>query len=80
MRRRTDRARSAGHDGRRQRDSVTVRYDELSSALDFVSVGGLVAHEAYISLDRGAIVWISGDDLSDDTVPDDLETSRTRAI
>jgi hypothetical protein len=36
-------------------EMVTVKYDDLSTAFDFVSFAGLMEHRAYVSLDTGAI-------------------------
>jgi hypothetical protein len=54
---------------------VTVKYEDLSLAFDFVSFGAPMEHLAYISLDTGAIYWISEDNPTDEEIPDDLETS-----
>jgi hypothetical protein len=51
---------------------VTIKYDELSAAFDFVSFAARMEHHAYISIDTGAIFWVS--DLSPQ-IPDDLEIS-----
>jgi hypothetical protein len=34
---------------------VTVKYDDLSTAFDFISVAGPMEHRVYVSLDTGAI-------------------------
>ena len=54
---------------------VTVRYDELSLAFEFVSAGLPMEHNAYISIDTGQIYWISDLNPTEEEVPDDLETS-----
>jgi hypothetical protein len=55
---------------------VTVKYDDLSTAFDFVSFAGPMEHRAYVSLDTGAIYWISETTpIEEDECPDDLETS-----
>jgi hypothetical protein len=54
---------------------VNVKYEDLSEAFDFVSFAAPIEHEAYISLDTGAIFWVSALDSLDEEVPDDLETS-----
>ncbi len=55
---------------------VTVEYDDLSMAFGFVSCAGPMEHRAYVSLDTGAIFWISETNpIEEDEVPDDLETS-----
>ena len=45
--------------GRMESEMVTVKYDDLSTAFDFVSFAGPMEHRAYVSLDTGAIYWIS---------------------
>ena len=56
---------------------VTVKYEDLSLAFDFVSFGVPMEHQAYVSLDTGRIYWISeADDATDEEeLPADLETS-----
>jgi hypothetical protein len=54
---------------------VAVKYQDLLEAFDFVSFGGSMEHNAYISLDTGAIYWVSDLDPGEEEVPDDLETS-----
>lgn len=54
---------------------VAVKYDDLSSAFDFVSFTPPMEHNAYISLDTGKIYWVSDVDPVDEDVPADLETS-----
>jgi hypothetical protein len=54
---------------------LTVKYEDLAMAFDFVSFGTPMEHEAYISLDTGAIYWVSEDNPTDEAIPDDLETS-----
>ena len=57
-------------------EMVTVKYDDLSTAFDFVSFAGPMEHRAYVSLDTGAIYWISETNpIEEDECPDDLETS-----
>ena len=57
-------------------EMVTVKYDDLSTAFDFVSFGSPMEHRAYVSLDTGAIYWISETNpIEEDECPDDLETS-----
>ncbi|WP_354685707.1 hypothetical protein [Cupriavidus necator] len=55
---------------------VAVKYDELFTALEFVSSAAPLEHDAYVSIDTGEVYWISefNDDL-DEEVPNDLETS-----
>src|SRR5262245_24887587 len=54
---------------------VSVKYEDLSAAFDFVSFGAPMEHEAYISLDTGAIYWISELNPLDEEIPDDFDTS-----
>jgi hypothetical protein len=57
-------------------EMVTVKYDDLSTAFDFVSFAGPMEHRAYVSLDTGAIFWISETNpIEEEELPDDLETS-----
>jgi hypothetical protein len=57
-------------------EMVKVKYDDLSAAFDFVSFAAPFEHQAYVSLDTGAIHWISETSpLDEEDVPDDLETS-----
>jgi hypothetical protein len=57
-------------------EMVTVKYDDLSMAFDFVGFAGPMEHRAYVSLDTGAIYWISeANPIEEDELPDDLETS-----
>ena len=54
---------------------VSVRFEDLSAAFDYVSFGAQMEHSAYISLDTGAIYWDSDADEGDEGVPDDLGES-----
>jgi hypothetical protein len=54
---------------------VTVKYDDLSAAFDFVSSAAPMEHDAFISLDTGTIYWISELNPLEEEVPEDLETS-----
>jgi len=55
---------------------VTVKYEDLSAAFDFVSFGAPFEHRAFVSLDTGAIYWISEmSSIDEEDLPDDLETS-----
>ncbi|HEV3217903.1 MAG TPA: hypothetical protein VGZ27_19410 [Vicinamibacterales bacterium] len=55
---------------------VTTKYDDLSAAFDFVSFAAPMEHHAYVSLDTGAIYWVSElSPLEEEDVPVDLETS-----
>ena len=57
-------------------EMATVKYDDLSTAFDFVSFGAPMEHRAYVSLDTGAIYWISeSNPIEEDELPADLETS-----
>ena len=54
---------------------VTVKYEDLSAAFDFVSFASPMEHRAYVSLETGVIYWVSEMDPLEEEVPDDLETS-----
>lgn len=54
---------------------VTVKYDDLVTAFDFVSFAPPTENRAYISLDTGAIYWSSDINPVDEEVPADLEIS-----
>ena len=55
---------------------VKVKYDDLSAAFDFVSFAAPFEHRAFVSLDTGAIHWISETSpIDEEELPDDLETS-----
>jgi hypothetical protein len=54
---------------------VAVNYSEVSAAFDFVSSAAPSENLAYLSLDTGAIYWVSELTPLDDEVPDDLESS-----
>ena len=55
---------------------VKVKYDDLSAAFDFVSFAAPFEHRAFVSLDTGAIHWISETSpLDEEELPDDLEES-----
>ena len=55
---------------------VTVNYADLSLAFDFVNFAAPSMNRAYVSLDTGAIYWVSEVNLIEEgDAPDDLETS-----
>jgi hypothetical protein len=54
---------------------VTVKYEDLSAAFDFVNFGAPMEHQAYISIDTGTIYWISDVSPLEEEIPEDLETS-----
>ena len=56
-------------------EMATVKYEDLSAAFDFVSFAAPFEHRAFVSLDTGAIHWISDASPIDEDLPDDLETS-----
>jgi hypothetical protein len=60
-----------------QTPTVTVDHAEMRDAFEFVSIGGPLGAEAYISRDTGKIYLrtVDGDVMGEDGVPDDLETS-----
>jgi len=55
---------------------VTVKYDDLSAAFDFVSFAAPFEHRAFVSLDTGAIYWVSETSpIDEEDLPADLDTS-----
>ena len=54
---------------------VSVAYEEISSAFEFVGSAAPMEHSAYISLDSGKFYWASQLCSMDEEVPDDLDTS-----
>ncbi|MGF6872762.1 hypothetical protein [Paraburkholderia sp. MM5477-R1] len=53
---------------------VAGKFDDLSSAFDFVSYAAPMEHQAYISLDTGKIYWISDAiDTIEEEIPEHLE-------
>ncbi len=54
---------------------LTVTYEEISSAFEFVASGAPMEHSAYVSLDTGHIYWASELASLDEELPDDLDTS-----
>ena len=54
---------------------VTVKYEDLLAAFDFVSFSAPMEHQAYVSIDTGAIYWISELNPLEEEIPEDLETS-----
>jgi hypothetical protein len=54
---------------------VTVKYEDLSLAFDFVSSGAPMEHHAYISMDTGKIYWVSDLSPTEEELPDDFEES-----
>jgi hypothetical protein len=54
---------------------ISVSLDDLVDAVEFVSNGMLTEHRAYISIDTGAIFWVSDSSDIEDDAPDDLEES-----
>jgi hypothetical protein len=55
---------------------VTIKYEDLSAAFDFVSFAAPMEHRAYVSLDTGATLWISETNpIEEEDLPDDLDTS-----
>lgn len=55
---------------------VTVKYDDLSAAFGFVSFAAPFEHRAFVSLDTGAVYWVSdANPIDEENLPDDLETS-----
>jgi hypothetical protein len=57
-------------------EMVTVKYHDLSMAFAFVSSAAPMENHAYVSLDTGAIYWVSErDPIEEEELPDDLEES-----
>ena len=55
---------------------TAIKFEDLSAAFDFVSFAAPMEHRAYVSLDTGAIYWVSETGpLDEEDVPPDLETS-----
>jgi hypothetical protein len=54
---------------------VTVKYEDLSAAFDFVSFAAPMEHHADLSLDTGTIYWVSELNPIEEETPEDLETS-----
>lgn len=54
---------------------ISVKFDDLSLAFEFVGTGPPCENKAYISFDTGEIFWTSELDTLDEDVPDDLETA-----
>jgi hypothetical protein len=54
---------------------VAVKQEDLSLAFEFVSSGAPMEHRAYISMDTGAIYWVSELGSLEEEPPDDLEES-----
>lgn len=55
---------------------LRVNYDDLSAAFDFVSFAAPFEHSAFVSLDTGAIYWVSETNpIDEEDLPDDLRTS-----
>jgi len=60
---------------------VSVKYEDLAAAFDFVGWGQPMEHTAYISLDTGTIYWDSDADAGEFEIPDDLgESDRDLAV
>jgi hypothetical protein len=60
---------------------VSVKYEDISAAFDFVSSAAPMEHAAYVSLETGAIYWVSELNPLEEEVPDDLgESDRYVAI
>lgn len=55
---------------------TTVKFEDLALAFEFVSSGAPDEHEAFVSLDTGAIHW----NVDDEEMPDDLDSERYLAI
>ena len=51
-----------------------MKFNDLSAAFDFVSFGAPFVHRAFVSLETGAVYWISDTNPIEEEEPDDLET------
>jgi hypothetical protein len=57
-------------------EMVSVNYEDLSLAFDFVGSAAPMEHRAFVSLDTGEIHWVSDlNPFEEEEVPADLETS-----
>ncbi len=54
---------------------ISVDFDALVEAVEFVSSGMLTEHRAYVSIDTGAIYWVSDAGDLDDDAPEDIDES-----
>ena len=55
---------------------VTIKYDDLSLAFDFVSSSAPMEHRAFVSLESGKVYWVSElNPVEEEELPDDLDTS-----
>jgi hypothetical protein len=54
---------------------ISVNLVDLETAVEFVSGGMPSEHQAFISIDSGAIYWVSESSDIDEDVPDDLGES-----
>src|SRR4029453_19281752 len=60
---------------------ITVKYEDISLAFDFVSSAAPMLNTAFISLETGEIYWVSELSPLEEEVPDDLgESDRYVAI
>ena len=60
---------------------VSVKYDEILTAFEFVSFAAPLEHQAYVCSETGAIYWVSELSEEEEEVPDDLgESDRYIAI
>ena len=51
---------------------ISVDFNALSEAVEFVSSGMLTEHRAYVSVDTGAIYWVTESGDIDEDAPEDL--------
>ena len=55
---------------------VTIKYDDLSLAFEFVSSASSMEHRAFVSRDTGKVYWASElGGFDEEELPDDLDTS-----
>jgi len=54
---------------------LPVNFDDLETAIEFVSSGMPTEHRAYVAIDTGAIYWVSDSGDLEEDVPDDVGES-----
>jgi hypothetical protein len=62
--------------------AMSVKFDDLQLAVDFVSFGGLGENRAILDTQTGRFYWHSefGDNLEEDELPEDLDEERYLAV
>jgi hypothetical protein len=54
---------------------ITVNFEDLLHAVEFVSADSYSDDNAYIGLDTGIVYWLSSDIDDEQEIPEDIETS-----